>query len=65
VISLRLLSALNGGATTEEVERLCMWIENGIVEPAFHDRNGDTIASLRLTAAGHECLPIYLPTAVA
>lgn len=65
MMSLKLLSSLNGWATPEEIERLCGWLESGVIEPAFYDRNGDTIASLRLTAAGHECLPVYLPTATA
>jgi hypothetical protein len=65
MISLKLLSSLNGAATPEEIERLCMWIENGIVEPAHYDRSGDCIGSLRLSEAGAECLPPRLPTAMA
>jgi hypothetical protein len=61
MISVKLLSALNCSGV-EEIDTLCSWLKAGIVELAFHDRDGDTIGSLRLTT-GVDRLPMMLPTA--
>jgi hypothetical protein len=57
------LHALNY-ADADEIERLCAWLEAGIIEPAHYDRSGDCIGSLRLTT-GVDRLPMMLPDATA
>ena len=64
MISIKLLSALNY-AYPGEVDTLCDWLETGVIEPAFYDREGDTIALLRLSEAGRELWPLSLPAIVA
>jgi hypothetical protein len=60
MISLKLLHALNY-SDVEEIDTLCAWLAAGIVEPAFHDRDGDCIGALKLTT-GVDRAPMMLPT---
>jgi hypothetical protein len=62
-ISLRLLTALNGVATADEINTLWDLLADGTIEVARKD--GDAIELLRLSAAGVDCLPMMLPATVA